>query len=100
MLLEVGNVIWKKHRRGEISIEEGRQALSILRASPVRIESSNSQLEEAWEIAVALDRSVYDGVYVALAVASDARLVTADRRLRNAMAAGPLRDRVIGLQDL
>lgn len=40
----------------------------------------------ALEIALAFDRSVYDSLYVALALRDDCQLVTADRRLYNALA--------------
>ena len=42
------------------------------------------------EIALGTGRSVYDRVYLALAIALDCRLVTADERLVNAFADGPL----------
>jgi predicted nucleic acid-binding protein len=38
-------------------------------------------------IARAFDRTVYEAVYVALAVVSNAPLLTADERLANALAA-------------
>ena len=42
---------------------------------------------DAFVIASAFDRSVYDGMYVALAVATNTPLLTADERLANALAA-------------
>jgi predicted nucleic acid-binding protein len=44
-------------------------------------------LEEAFSIALTFDRTVYDSLYVALAVRLKADLVTADERLANALAA-------------
>jgi predicted nucleic acid-binding protein len=44
-------------------------------------------LEEAFSIAATFNRTVYDSLYVALAVRSKADLVTADERLANALAA-------------
>jgi predicted nucleic acid-binding protein len=43
-------------------------------------------LPEAFAIATAFDRTVYDSIYVALAITSKSRLVTADERLANALA--------------
>ncbi len=40
--------------------------------------------------AMRFDRSVYDGIYVALALAMEAPLVTADRRLHNSLERTPL----------
>ena len=47
-------------------------------------------LEGALEIALGTGRSVYDGMYLALAIALDCRLVTADERFAHALADGPL----------
>jgi predicted nucleic acid-binding protein len=44
-------------------------------------------IEKAFEIATACGRTVYDSLYVALAVHSKAPLVTADEKLANALAA-------------
>jgi len=49
--------------------------------------SSLDLLEEAFSIAATFDRTVYDSLYVALAVRLKADLVTADARLANALAA-------------
>jgi predicted nucleic acid-binding protein len=44
-------------------------------------------LEDAFAIASAFDQTVYDGLYIALAVTSKTELITADERLANALAA-------------
>jgi len=46
-----------------------------------------SLLEEAYAIASAFDRGVYDSLYVALALSASGEFVTADERLANALAA-------------
>jgi predicted nucleic acid-binding protein len=49
--------------------------------------SSASLLSEALPIAFNFERSVYECLYVALAVQSETHLITADERLANALAA-------------
>jgi len=49
--------------------------------------SSHRLLPEALTIAFSFDRSLYDCLYVALAVESRTDLITADERLANALAA-------------
>ena len=44
-------------------------------------------LEEAFSIAATFERTIYDSLYVALAVRLKAQLVTVDERLANALAA-------------
>ena len=64
--------------------------LNALGRAPLRIVGSPGLLEAALEIAVAFQRSVYDSLYVALALARGCVLITADHRLAKALAAGPL----------
>jgi predicted nucleic acid-binding protein len=45
---------------------------------------------EALDLAIRFDRSVYDCLYLALAVRTKSVMVTADHRLANALAGGPL----------
>jgi predicted nucleic acid-binding protein len=56
-------------------------------------------LEPAYEIAVVTGRTVYDGVYLALASALGCRLVTADRKLYNALQGGPFAGDMIWVAD-
>jgi predicted nucleic acid-binding protein len=44
-------------------------------------------IDSAFQIATAFERTVYDCLYVALAVHSNAQLITADERLANSLAA-------------
>jgi predicted nucleic acid-binding protein len=87
---EVGNVVWKKSRKGEISAREATRIVGVLDTLPLVVFPSRLLLEGALGIALRTGRSVCDGVYLALAVALDCRLATADERLVNALAGGPL----------
>ena len=91
---EAGNIVWKKVGRGELQPDEGREVIAGLKRVPIAIAPSNVLLEAALEIALAHERTVYDSLYVSLAVARDCDFVTADERLANALAAGPLGPRV------
>lgn len=84
---EFGNVLWKAVRLGRISIESAEEAIRALVDLGIPTSPSRPLLPEAFSIAVNFQRSVYDAVYVALAVTSNRLLVTADERLANALAA-------------
>jgi predicted nucleic acid-binding protein len=100
MSIEVANVVWKRVRQGELPIEAGRHALRVLRSAPVRMRRTQSLVDAAWEIAVQLERTMYDGLYLALAVGLEAPLVTADRRLYDSIARSDLGEHVLWIEDL
>ncbi len=84
LIPEVGNVLWK--RRREMPVEEMEAiAIALTTACPVSLCSSSALLEGALSLALAYDRSVYDSLYLALALSEDCPLVTADERFSNAL---------------
>ncbi len=87
---EVGNVIWKKVRRGELTDDLGRRLVADLATIAVETVSTRGLLREAHAIAVSVGVTVYDAMYVALAVRVDTQVVTADDRLARAVAAHPM----------
>ncbi len=94
---ELGNIVWKKTRGGEITSSEARSILRALERVPLAVFPSRALLEAALDLALATRRSVYDSLYLALALALECRLVTADRRFANALAGGPLSASVVWL---
>ena len=54
--------------------------LAELRALPIRTYPILPLLPAALDVAIAVDHSLYDCLYLALAEAEDCRVVTADRR--------------------
>jgi len=94
---ELGSVLWTKARAGQLTRPETARILRALDEFPVTLFPSRLVLEGALEIALGTGRSVYDSIYLALAVALECQLVTADERLVNALAAGPLAPHVLWL---
>jgi predicted nucleic acid-binding protein len=84
---EVGNVLWKGTRQRRWRQDEAEAVAADMKARDFATVSSGVLLPEALRIAFAYDRSVYDCLYVALAVQSKTDLITADERLANAVAA-------------
>jgi predicted nucleic acid-binding protein len=87
---ELANTLWKKTRRGEISRGEADEILAAFDNLPLEIVPTKLLLPAAFEIAMTLDRTVYDSVYVALAVAQECSLFTADRKFHSAVLTSPL----------
>lgn len=84
---EVGNVLWKASQRGRISATVARAAAHELAQLQIPSVAGSGLLEQAVVLACATGRSVYDCLYVALAMTTGRQLLTADQRLANALAA-------------
>ena len=79
---EVLSVIQTKHRTGALDRTAASQAVDDLRSWPGERWSHRPLLERAWELRENVRG--YDALYVALAEAFEATLVTLDRRLAHA----------------
>ena len=82
---EVLGVLRRAHLRGELDQTAARQAIEDLESWPATRVDHRPLLERAWQLRGEL--SAPDALYVALAEALDATLLTLDRRL--ARAEGP-----------
>ena len=91
VVAEVGNVLWKKVRRGELETEDATDLADRMAVGlPAALRSSQPLLRDAVELATAYDRTVYDALYIVLAVREGATLLTADDRLIRALRDTPL----------
>jgi predicted nucleic acid-binding protein len=84
---EIGNVLWKGVRQRRWPQAVAERATSEIRDRDFFTVSSLELLPEALNIAFVHDRSVYECLYVALAVQLKTEMITADERLANALAA-------------
>jgi predicted nucleic acid-binding protein len=84
---ELANVFWKAVRLGHFPKVSAEAALGFLTERDLPTVPSLALLGSAFQIATAFERTVYDSLYVALAVQSKAQLITADERLANSLAA-------------
>lgn len=84
---EFGNVLWKAARQGRCTHESAIASISAMQMHNLPTFASYDLIHSAFAIAAQFKRSVYDSVYVALAMSLRTHLVTADERLANALAA-------------
>lgn len=86
LLLEMDAILWKKIRRSEMTWDEAEKARATLRDSPLQFHPFADLLEGAFRLAVATERTVYDCLYLSLALKLNVQLVTADRKFYQALA--------------
>ncbi len=84
---EFANILWKAVRQGRWTKSAADAAIAAMMDRNLPTVPSLTLLEKAFVLATTFDRSVYDSLYVALAINSKAQLVTADERLARALAA-------------
>lgn len=84
---ECGNIVWKAVRRQRLPRAHAELAIAVMQQRSIPTVPSSGLLTSALSLALDFDRSVYDCLYVALAVRTKNELITADERLANAMAA-------------
>jgi predicted nucleic acid-binding protein len=84
--LEIANILWKKLRCAEISRADADLILGQLPALPLMRHLELPLLASAFDLADRTQRTVYDCLYLALAVQLGGRMVTADQRLYNSLA--------------
>ena len=84
---EFANTLRKAVRRGRWTRDAADAAIAAMRDRNLPTVPSLELLEAAFAIANAFQRTVYDSLYVALAISARAQLLTADERLARALAA-------------
>jgi len=88
--LEVGNTFCKKVRRREIAPDVADAVLRELHRLPLQRHPDELLFAPAFKLATHTKRSLYDCLYLALAMMLGGRLVTADRPFFKALDRSPL----------
>ena len=87
---EIGNAIWKKVRHRELTAEEGQRLAVDISGIGVETISTRGLMIDAHALAVSTGLTVYDAMYLALAVRLETEMITADDRLSRTVAAHPM----------
>jgi len=81
VIKETVNAIWKRVMRKEISLEEAKsmfEAVKEILNKAVIIENEMDYIDEAFEISIRRNITVYDSLYITLAKKKKLELLTAD----------------------
>src|SRR5262249_27669710 len=98
--VEVANIVWKKLRHGELNRSEADFIIGQLPTLQVLRHAEAPLLPQAFDLAAKTQRTVYDCLYLALALQLGATMVTADERLANSLTGTPWATTVLRLQDV
>jgi predicted nucleic acid-binding protein len=87
---EFSNIFRKAERRGRCNAATADTAVSEILHGGFSTFPTSPLIEPAIQIARTFDRTVYDCIYVALAVETNTHLVTADEKLANSLPGMPV----------
>jgi predicted nucleic acid-binding protein len=85
LLLECGNALWATARRKIIASSDAAIGLAKIAAATIDLHPIGLHAAAAQAIAFEIDRTAYDSLYLAVAIALGAQLVTADEKLARAI---------------
>lgn len=90
LLIECRNVLLTKLRRGELDLGEAQAAERDLEAIGIEVLPTSPLLPQAFAIALDLGVAIYDCIYLAAALATGRKLITADQRFAATVARSSL----------
>ena len=83
--LELTSILWKKVLRSDLSCSDAESIFAQLPSLPITRHPEAPLLELAFDLANRTKRTVYDCLYLALAVQLQGRMVTADLKFFNSL---------------
>ncbi len=87
---EAGNAVWKKVRRRELREDEARQLVVDLAQVAVEVVATRGLLQDALALALTAGITVYDAMYLTLAVRLETAVIAGDDRFAAKLAEHPL----------
>jgi predicted nucleic acid-binding protein len=98
-LLEIASIITKKLRRREIDLGEANAILRDIRQINFKWHEDSHLLQNAIDIANQTARSLYDCLYLSLAIKVQGQMVTADRKFYDALQPTVFVDKIVWIEN-
>ncbi|MBX3330541.1 MAG: type II toxin-antitoxin system VapC family toxin [Nitrospira sp.] len=99
LTLEVGNVLSKKRRRGELTAQDAEDIWRAFRRAPIRRHADETLVLAAFDLAHHTRQSLYDSLYLALAMQLNLTFLTADRKFYQALQHSEYHSRLLWIED-
>jgi predicted nucleic acid-binding protein len=96
---EFWNVLWQRYRKDELSLDEVLDYWDAFEESPLLLGEVLPLMPLATEITTHSGCIIYDALFVALAESEDTVVVTADKKLLEALKGTPYEKRGMNLKD-
>ena len=87
--VEFGSVLTKRMRRQLVDSEIAAGNMNAFRGIGLRLYQTGPLAQSAFDLALTIGNSIYDDLYLALALKLNCKVVTADRKFYNAVANSP-----------
>lgn len=100
LYIEIGSLTLERVRRQEIDADTADRVMNALRQAPLELRRAAELVPAALPLALQTRLSLFEGLYLALAVEAGCPLVTADRAFHDALAGGPLAEHVLWIEEL
>jgi predicted nucleic acid-binding protein len=100
LTLEVGNVLSRKRRRGELTAQDTEDIWKAFRRAPVHRHADETLVLAAFDLCQQTKTGLYDNLYLALGVKLDVPFLTADRKFYHSLQATRYRGRLCWIEDL
>lgn len=97
---EIASVLWKRVSRSELDSNKALEILNAIEIFPFKTNKSNTFMVAAFEIACQIKCTVYDSLYLAIAVNHNCQMVTADKRFYNTVQNSNLSKKILWVGNL
>lgn len=100
LLTEIANIFAMGMRTERVTRWQSIESVWSLSISGVKFQDTKSLIQSAFDLACEYKQTVYDCLYLALAIREQSVMVTADEKLVNALRKTPLEGYVVSLRSL
>lgn len=94
LLIEAGSTFWKKVKRSELLAIHAERHLQILPTFFQQLVPSADLVADAFNLSIRLKHSIYDCLYLSLAIDEGLCMITADQKFHDVVVGADMADRI------